>query len=95
MQLNASSCRIITTVPIERPTYVNVHDNLMEVLTNDDFHKYLGRSISGDPKQRHHTEFKHGFQVVRCRFRKHQACVHRAEIVILGCGTVANHVLCA
>ena len=49
---NASPCRIITKVPIERPTHVNVGDQMMRVLADDDFHKYQGRTTSGDPQQR-------------------------------------------
>ena len=70
LHLNASKCRIIATVPIERPTYVNVRDHMLEVSTDDDFHKYLGRNISGDPKQRNHTELRHRFQAVWARFQK-------------------------
>ena len=82
LHLNASKSRIITTAHIDGPMYINVSDDMVEVLTAGDVHKYLRRHISADPRCRSQTELKHRFQVGWAKFRKHRHILTNKHVSI-------------
>ena len=56
LNLNASKTKFFTTVHLESLLYLDVSGGLVEVMFGDNFHKYLGRHIPGNLKQRGSAE---------------------------------------
>ena len=51
-QFNAAKSKIFTTKQFDHPMYVEVSQDLVRVLHEGSSHKYLGRRIPGNLKQR-------------------------------------------
>ena len=59
LQLNADKTKIFTMSSLESPMYIEVDDDVLEVLFEDKTHKYLGRSLSGNVTKRAAVEVAH------------------------------------
>ena len=53
LQLSSSKTKIFTTQSLTTPLFVEVCEEMVQVLTGDQTHKYLGRSLCGSLARRH------------------------------------------
>jgi len=74
--------KIITTVDLDAPMFVDVAGGMVEVLFGDAVHKYLGRHISGDLRQRSKVEFSHRIAAAWAKFHKHRATLMNRDISV-------------
>ena len=72
LSLNASKTKIFTTTALHEPLYIDVAGGMVEVLLGDSVHKYLGRHLCGDMKNRSTTEFMHRVAAAWGKFHKHR-----------------------
>ena len=72
LSLNASKTKVFTTTALHEPLYIDVAGGMVEVLLGDSVHKYLGRHLCGDMKNRSTTEFMHRVAAAWGKFHKHR-----------------------
>ena len=71
LQLSSSKTKIFTTPSLTTPLFVEVCGEMVQVLTGDQTHKYLGRSLCGSLARRHVVEFNHRVQLAWNKFHPH------------------------
>ena len=62
--------------------YIEVDDDLLEVLFEGKTHKYLGRSLSGNVTKRAAVEVAHRSQVAWGKFMKHKHVLQNKHIAV-------------
>ena len=72
LQLNSSKTKALTLEMSDSPRFLDVYGEFVQVLGPCDFHKYLGRKLSGDVKERSKLELSHRVQIAWMRFHKHR-----------------------
>ena len=72
LQLNAAKSKKFTTKELDHPMYVEVSQDLVHVLHEGFSHKYLGRHIPGNLKQRGCMESHHRRTIAWAKFNKHR-----------------------
>jgi len=72
LQLNPEKSRALTTELSETPLFMEVSSAFVEVLGANVAHKYLGRKVTGNLKQRNQVELDHRIQIAWMRFHKHR-----------------------
>ncbi|CAE7565538.1 unnamed protein product [Symbiodinium natans] len=82
LELNADKTKIFTTLSLELPMYIEVDDDLLEVLFEGKTHKYLGRSLSGNVTKRAAVEVAHRSQVAWGKFMKHKHVLQNKHIAV-------------
>ncbi|OLP96509.1 Myosin-12 [Symbiodinium microadriaticum] len=72
LQLSSSKTKIFTTQSLTTPLFVEACGEMVQVLTGDQTHKYLGRSLCGSLARRHVVEFNHRVQLAWNKFHRHR-----------------------
>ena len=72
LQLNASKTKALTLEMSDIPRYFEVSGDFVEVVGPEKAHKYLGRKLSGNLKERSRVELSHRVQVAWMRFHQHR-----------------------
>ena len=72
LELYAAKSKIFTTKPLDHPMYAEVSQDLVQILQGDSSHKYLGRHIPGNLKQRGPVELHHRMTSAWVKFNKHR-----------------------
>ena len=80
LALNTNKTKICTTEQLQVPMYIEVAGGMVEVLTGDYFHKYLGRHIPGDLAKRGSIEFSHRVAAAWGKFHKHRQCLTNQHV---------------
>ena len=80
LHLNASKARMLTTECLEAPLYVDVADGMIEVLHEDDCHKYLGRHLPGNLRNRGAIELNHRIAAAWGKFHKHRSRLMNKDV---------------
>ena len=80
LQLNAAKSKIFTTKPLDHPMYVEVSQDLVHVLHEGSSHKYLGRHIPGNLKQRGRVELHHRKTIAWAKFNKHRTILTNKHV---------------
>ena len=97
LQLNATKNKIFTAKRLDHPMYVEVSQDLVHVLHEGSSHKYLGRHILGNLKQRGCVELHHRKTIAWAKFNKHRTIVTnkhvslKLRLEILQCCCHASH----
>ena len=82
LNLNASKTKFFTTVHLESSLYLDLSSGLVEVMFGDNFHKYLGRHIPGNLKQRGSAELHHRIAATWTKFHKHRHALVNKHVSI-------------
>ena len=82
LHLSPLKTNILMTVDVGAPLYLDIAGNMLEVLMHADFHKYLGRQISGNQSQRHVTELRHRIRVAWYKFQWHREVLTNKHVSI-------------
>ena len=82
VSLNTSKTKILTTVTLEAPMYIDVADGMVEVLFGDAVHRYLGRHISGDLTQRSTSELSRRIASAWGKFHKHRTTLMNRNVSV-------------
>ena len=83
LHLNISKTKLLTTDSNEPvPQHVEIGNAWVEVLTDGDTHKYLGRKLSGDVTQRSAVDFAARIQAAWGRFHQHQTVLLNKDVSI-------------
>ena len=80
LQLNAAKSKIFTTKQLDHPMYVEVSQDLVHVLHEGSSHKYLGRHIPGNVKQRGCVELHHRKTIAWGKFNKHRTILTNKHV---------------
>ena len=80
LQLNAAKTKIFTARQLDHPMYVEVSQDLVHVLHQRSSHKYLGRHIPGNLKQRGCVELRHRKTIAWAKFNKHRAMLTNKHV---------------
>ena len=80
LQLNAAKSKIFTTKPLDHPMYAEVSQDLVHVLHGEVSHKYLGRHIPGNLKQRGRVELHHRVTSAWAKFNKHRTLLTNKHV---------------
>ena len=80
LQLNAAKSKIFTTKQLDHPMYVEVSQDLVHVLHEGSSHKYLGRHIPGNLKQRGCVELHHRTTIAWAKFNKHRTILTNTHV---------------
>ena len=92
--LIAAKRKIFTTKRVDHPMYVEVSQDLVHVLHEGSSHKYLGKHILGNLKQRGCVELHHRKTIAWAKFNKHRTILtnnHLSLKKILQCCCHASH----
>ena len=89
LQLSSSKTKIFTTQALTKPLFVEICGEMVEALTGDQTHKYLGRRLCGSLARRHVVEFNHRVQLARNKFHRHRRVLVNKHVSIqpLVCAT--------
>ena len=79
LELNTSKTKVLCTLN-NVEDFLDIGGNFVEVLSGNKCHKYLGRHLSGDLKNRGIVECKHRIQVAWYNFHKHQKVLTNGNI---------------
>ena len=79
-QLIAAKSKIFTTKQLDHPMYVEVSQDLVHVLHEGSSHKYLGRHIPGNLKQRGCLEIHHRKTIAWAKFNKHRTILTNKHV---------------
>ena len=71
LHLNSSKTEILCTSE-DTIDFLNVGDTLVEVLSSNECHKYLGRKLPGYLQNRDRKACEHRIQAAWCNFHKYQ-----------------------
>ena len=80
LQVNAAKSKIFTTKPLDHPTYVEVSQDLVHVLDEGSSHKYLGRHIPQNLRQRGRVELQHRGTIAWAKFNKHRTILTNKHV---------------
>jgi hypothetical protein len=72
LELNQKKTKILTTVPMQQATVVEVAGEFVDILYGQAVHKYLGRKLPGQLSQRGRVELSHRFQNAWWKFNEHR-----------------------
>ena len=81
LHLNASKTKILCTSE-HNMDYLDVGDTLVEVLSGDKCHKYLGRQLPGYLQNRGRKACEHRIQAAWCNFHKYQKVLVDSNVPI-------------
>jgi len=86
LSLNAKKTKLFTNAeraPGEDvPCYVEVADNMLEVLCSSTAHRYLGRHVCGSAASRGEVELKHRIAAGWARFHQHRQVLLNRDVSI-------------
>ncbi|CAE8618526.1 unnamed protein product [Polarella glacialis] len=82
LHLNTSKTKLFTTTSIDKPLFIDIAGGMVEVLTGTDFHKYLGRHLTGNLGIRSTAEFAHRVQCAWGKFHKHRPALMNKRVSI-------------
>ena len=82
LQLSSSKTKIFTIQSLTIPLFVEVCGTMVQVLTGDQTHKYLGRSLCGSLARRHVVEFNHRVQLAWNKFHRHRRVLVNQHVSI-------------
>ena len=80
LHLNASKSKVLTLEGCHGPRFWDISGEFVEVLGPADYHKYLGRKLSGNVKERSKVELAHRTQMAWMRFHKHRDVLMDKEL---------------
>ena len=80
LQLNSSKTKISTSQSLTTPLFVEVCGEMVQVLTGDQTHKYMGRSLCGSLARKHVVEFTHRVQLNK--FHRHRRVLVNKHVSI-------------
>ena len=80
LQLNAAKSKIFTTKSLDHPTYVEVSQDLVHVLHEGSSHKFLGRHIPGNLRQRGRVELHHRKTIASAKFNEHRTILTNKHV---------------
>ena len=81
LELNTAKSKILTNDSIEY-SYLDIAENLVEVVEPDSHHKYLGRYLSGEYIFRERVEINHRIQCVWMKFGQHRKTLCNQNVSI-------------
>ena len=81
LELNAAKSKILTNAPIDY-SYVDVTENVVEIIEAGSYHKYLGRHISREFVFREMTEINHRIKAGWYKFGQHKQVLCNRNIDI-------------
>ena len=70
LSLNSTKTKVLTTIATHI-NFVDIGGEIVEVIDEFSFHKYLGRYLTGDLDDRGPSEVKHRLQVAWHQFHKY------------------------
>ncbi|CAE8637533.1 unnamed protein product [Polarella glacialis] len=82
LHLNTSETKLFTTTSLDKPLFIDIAGGMVEVLTGTDFHKYLGRHLTGNFGIRSAAEFAHRMQCAWGKFHKHRPSLMNKRMCI-------------
>ena len=82
LQFSSCKTKIFTIQSLTTPLFVEVSEEMVQVLTGDQTHKYLGRSLCGSLVRRHVVEFNHRVQLAWNKFHRHRRVLVNKNVSI-------------
>ena len=80
--MNASKTKILTTVFLDTPLYIDMAGTMVEVLSGSTCHKYLGRHLPGNLSDRGGVELTHRLKAAWGKFHKHRGALLNKHVAI-------------
>ena len=82
LHFNAAKTKILTTEDRAGPAYVEIGDDMVEILFGSDTHVYLGRKVPGSLRQRADVELSHRLQAAWSKFHERRSILTDRQISI-------------
>ena len=80
MTIKRSQSKIFTTKTLDHRMYAEVSQDLVHILHGKSSHKYLGRHIPGNLKQRGRVELDHRMTSALAKFKKHRTTLTNKHV---------------
>ena len=81
LELNASKSKILTNDNVDFD-FMDIAENMVEIIQASESHKYLGRFLSGEVVFREKTEVNHRIQCAWYKFSQHSSTLCNRNISI-------------
>ena len=72
LQLNIAKCKILSSVPNLRSSFLDINGDFMEILGADKSHKYLGRMLTNSSNNRSSVQFAYRVKCAWMKFHQHK-----------------------